>query len=77
VALKNGINLTLILKLVKDIRKKVNIPIILMGYVNPVMQYGMNDSRKMRQKLASMGLSFRTFQWVLILKNTKKLFEIR
>jgi tryptophan synthase alpha chain len=40
VALKNGIRLSLILDLVKDIRKTVDIPIILMGYVNPVMQYG-------------------------------------
>lgn len=40
VALDNGIRLSLILEQVKLIRKKVNMPIILMGYVNPVMQYG-------------------------------------
>jgi len=40
VALKNGITLALILSQVKEMRKSVNIPIILMGYVNPVMQYG-------------------------------------
>ncbi|MEJ1240165.1 tryptophan synthase subunit alpha [Chryseolinea sp. T2] len=40
VALENGIRLSIILEQVKELRKTVNIPIILMGYVNPVMQYG-------------------------------------
>ena len=42
VALNNGMNLRLLLEQVKEIRKqKVEIPLILMGYLNPVMQYGM------------------------------------
>ena len=40
VALKNGITLAVILEQVKEMRKKVSIPVILMGYVNPIMQYG-------------------------------------
>ncbi len=40
VALDNGIRLSLILEQVSEMRKKVNLPVILMGYVNPVMQYG-------------------------------------
>src|SRR5690349_6509488 len=40
VALENGIKLSIILEQVKELRKTVDIPIILMGYVNPVMQYG-------------------------------------
>jgi tryptophan synthase alpha chain len=41
VALDNGMNLKLLLEQVKEIRKeKVTAPIILMGYLNPVMQYG-------------------------------------
>jgi tryptophan synthase alpha chain len=40
VALDNGITLSRILEQVKDIRRTVNLPIILMGYLNPVMQYG-------------------------------------
>jgi len=40
VALENGMTLPKILEQVKHIRKTVKIPIILMGYVNPVMQYG-------------------------------------
>jgi tryptophan synthase alpha chain len=41
VALENGMNLKLLLTQVTQIREeKVTIPIILMGYLNPVMQYG-------------------------------------
>jgi tryptophan synthase alpha chain len=40
VALDNGMNVKLLLDQVRDIRKTVKIPVILMGYLNPVMQYG-------------------------------------
>ncbi|HLT72819.1 MAG TPA: tryptophan synthase subunit alpha [Cyclobacteriaceae bacterium] len=43
VALDNGMNLHLLIKQVKELRKKVQIPVILMGYLNPVMQYGMEQ----------------------------------
>ena len=39
-ALDNGMSVTLLLEQVKEIRTSVNLPIILMGYLNPVMQYG-------------------------------------
>jgi tryptophan synthase alpha chain len=40
-ALQRGINLTMILKLVKKVRLKTEIPIILMGYFNPFFSYGL------------------------------------
>lgn len=40
IALDGGINLKMILSQVKSIRESVTLPIVLMGYVNPVMQYG-------------------------------------
>lgn len=40
VALKNGMNLRLILMQVEEIRKTSEIPLLLMGYLNPVLQYG-------------------------------------
>lgn len=46
VALDNGMNLRLLLEQVKELRKKVTIPIILMGYVNPVIQYGVEKFAK-------------------------------
>ncbi len=39
-ALKNGMTTRLLFEQLKDIRKTVSIPLILMGYFNPVLQYG-------------------------------------
>jgi len=40
IALDHGMNLGLLLSQVKELRSTVTIPVILMGYLNPVMQYG-------------------------------------
>ena len=40
VALKNGMTLKLLMEQLKDIRSQVNVPIVLMGYINPLVQYG-------------------------------------
>jgi len=39
-ALKNGMHTGLLFEQLKDIRKEVTIPLILMGYFNPMLQYG-------------------------------------
>jgi tryptophan synthase alpha chain len=40
-ALKNGMSLKLLFDQLKDIRKDMDIPLLMMGYLNPVLQYGM------------------------------------
>ena len=42
VALDNGISLKLIFEQLSDIRKDVILPVILMGYINPVLQFGLD-----------------------------------
>ena len=42
-ALRNGMSLRLLFAQLKDIRKEVKIPLLLMGYLNPVMQYGFEN----------------------------------
>src|ERR1700744_479624 len=39
-ALDSGMTLNLLFDQLKDLRKRVNIPVLLMGYVNPIVQYG-------------------------------------
>ncbi len=39
-AISNGMNLTVLFEQLKALRKKVTIPVIMMGYLNPVLQYG-------------------------------------
>lgn len=41
-ALKNGINIKLLFNQLADIRKKVTIPLLLMGYINPVLKFGID-----------------------------------
>ncbi len=43
IALRNGMTLKLLFDQLKDIRKDVAIPLIMMGYLNPVMQYGFEN----------------------------------
>ncbi|NOS91882.1 MAG: tryptophan synthase subunit alpha [Cyclobacteriaceae bacterium] len=40
IALDNGMTVALLLEQLKEIRKTVSVPILLMGYLNPVLQYG-------------------------------------
>ncbi len=40
VALDQGMNLSMLISQVKELRSTVTIPVVLMGYLNPVMQYG-------------------------------------
>jgi tryptophan synthase alpha chain len=52
-ALENGMNLNLLFEEIKNIRKSVSIPIMLMGYFNPVVQYGVERFCK---KAAEVGI---------------------
>jgi tryptophan synthase alpha chain len=52
-ALKNGMSLKLLFNQLKDIREEVDIPLLLMGYLNPVLQYGVE---KFCQDCAKTGI---------------------
>lgn len=40
-ALSNGMSIAKLFEQLKDIRQKVHLPLVLMGYLNPVLQYGL------------------------------------
>lgn len=46
IALKNGMNINLLLSQLSEIREKIYIPIILMGYFNPIYIYGIEKFLK-------------------------------
>ncbi|MFN6089786.1 MAG: tryptophan synthase subunit alpha [Cyclobacteriaceae bacterium] len=56
IALDNGMNLHLLLEQVQEIRKSVSLPIILMGYLNPVLQFGFEKFVKEAAKVGVDGL---------------------
>lgn len=43
VALSNGMSLRKLFEQIKDMRSQINVPVILMGYLNPIIQYGMEE----------------------------------
>ncbi len=40
IALQNGMSIAVLFEQLKDMRKSISIPVVLMGYMNPVLQYG-------------------------------------
>jgi tryptophan synthase alpha chain len=53
IALQNGMNMKVLFEQLKDIREQVQIPLVLMGYLNPVMQFGIE---KFCKKAAEAGI---------------------
>jgi tryptophan synthase alpha chain len=52
-ALKNGMTTQVLFDQLKDVRKTIDIPLILMGYFNPMLQYGVE---KFCAKCAEIGI---------------------
>lgn len=52
-ALDSGMTLNLLFEQLADLRKRISIPILLMGYVNPIVQYGVERFCK---KAAEVGV---------------------
>ena len=40
IALANGMTIKVLFEQLKDFRKEISVPVVLMGYMNPVLQYG-------------------------------------
>jgi len=55
-ALENGMNLHLLFAQLKELRKRVNIPVLLMGYVNPIVQFGVERFCKSASEVGIDGI---------------------
>ena len=51
-ALQNGMNMDLLFEQTKELRKHISIPVVLMGYLNPLLQFGVE---KFLQRAAENG----------------------
>lgn len=74
-ALKNGMTSTLLFEQLKDIRNTVNIPLIIMGYFNPMLQFGVENFLKKCQETGVDGLIIPDLPLEIYLSEYKKLFE--
>ncbi len=55
-ALENGMTLNQLFEELKELRSKVSIPVMLMGYVNPIVQYGVENFCKKATEVGVDGL---------------------
>ena len=55
-ALENGMNLNLLFEQLQTLRQKVTIPVLLMGYFNPVVQYGVEKFCKKAVEVGADGV---------------------
>jgi len=74
-ALKNGMTSELLFNQLKDIRKSVSIPLIIMGYFNPILQYGVEDFCKKCQNIGIDGLIIPDLPVDVYSEDYKSIFE--
>ncbi len=55
-ALDNGMNLNLLFEQLKELRQRVKIPVLLMGYFNPVVQFGVENFCKKAVEVGADGV---------------------
>ncbi len=56
IALENGMSVKVLFEQLNDLRARVNTPIILMGYINPVLQFGLENFCRKCQEVGVDGL---------------------
>ncbi len=74
-ALRNGMNLRTLFAQLEGIRSHIQLPLVLMGYVNPVMQYGVEAFCKQCQALEIDGLILPDLPMQAYLEEYKPIFD--
>jgi tryptophan synthase alpha chain len=74
-ALANGMNLTVLFEQLHDIRKAVTIPLIMMGYMNPILQFGVENFCEKCESIGINGLIIPDLPMHDYLQTYKQLFE--
>lgn len=74
-ALKKGMSSQLLFKQIKDIRKTVQIPLIIMGYFNPIIQYGVEEFCKKCAEVGIDGLIIPDLPLEVYIEEYKAVFE--
>lgn len=74
-ALKNGMTTQLLFEQLVNIRKTVSIPLIIMGYFNPMLQYGVEAFCKKCQEIGIDGLIIPDLPVDVFQENYQSIFE--
>jgi len=74
-AISGGMTIPKLFEQLKNIRQQIKIPIVLMGYLNPVMQYGLENFCKKAAEVGIDGSILPDLPFDLYEKDYKSLFE--
>lgn len=74
-ALHNGMTTKILFEQLKDIRKTVEIPLIIMGYFNPILQYGVKEFLEKCKETGIDGLIVPDLPLEIYLSEYKQQFE--
>ncbi|EJF07954.1 tryptophan synthase subunit alpha [Pontibacter sp. BAB1700] len=75
VAIRNGMTIPKLFAQLQDIRQHTQIPLVLMGYLNPVMQYGVERFMQKASELGIDGLILPDLPLSDYVREYKELFE--
>ena len=74
-ALDNGMTISKLFEQLSDMRNEINIPVVLMGYINPILQYGVEKFCKSCKDVGVDGLILPDLPLNLYKKNYKSYFD--
>ena len=74
-ALESGMTTKLLFEQLENIRQTVQIPLIIMGYFNPILQYGIEDFCRKCQEIGIDGLIIPDLPVDIYAENYKETFE--
>lgn len=74
-ALANGMSVATLFEQLTDMRKSIHIPVLLMGYLNPVMSYGVEEFCKKCAEVGIDGLILPDLPFDLYEEQYRKVFE--
>ncbi|MCH7398208.1 tryptophan synthase subunit alpha [Belliella sp. DSM 107340] len=75
IALENGMSLKKLFEQIKDMRQTVSIPVVLMGYLNPIIQYGMEAFLQKCKEVGVDGLILPDLPMQQCLDEFKEMFD--
>lgn len=74
-ALKNGMSLRVLFRQLSQIRSSVQIPLVLMGYLNPILQFGFNEFCSEAQRCGIDGVIIPDLPFAEYMKEYKAVAE--
>jgi len=75
IALANGMNTNVLFQQLHNIRKTVKIPLLIMGYFNPILQFGVEDFCKKCSEIGIDGLIIPDLPVAIYAEHYQSLFE--